>query len=349
MKTARTVVTIFAALFLWSCVTTVNSKRVVTTDRHRGVRYYLPQPFLLVTPKADGLQVQKLMLPDLSAQYALDIQSYMTSYKSSVELENGMLKKVMLDLDNSKIATDVVTAAGEVAKAKVEQIGNTATAEQTKQTQVETQRQKLAMQIELKRQDIAFLEAQQPQNSSAIDQARRELDQLHLKLEFLEKTGNPQLFNVADKTSKPASDYLQQPGAVLYKVVQGRDSVRLVRVNKQPFLSTVAKSSPEGATSQKKPSAYKLGNAPGKIKAGEELRIPITITSEEFKLGSGTLSKGSVVVAKLEPVLDAEKKNIVMTIPQGIAAGSYKAEMTWSAKDNLQPGDPISLSIVVVE
>jgi hypothetical protein len=346
---ARLFATVFAAFLLCSCVTTVNSKRVTATSSQQGVRYYLPQPFLLVTPKADGLSVQKLMLPDLRSQYALDIQSYMSSYKSNVELQNGLLTKVMLDLDNTKIATDSVTAAGDIAKAKLDLMGTEAAAEKTRETLVDTQRQKLALQIELKRQDIAFLEAQQPRDDSAIAQARRELDQMHLKLEFLEKTGNPSLFNVANTGSQKTAAYLQQPGAVLYKVVQGPASVQLVPVNKQSFLYTVAKGPSETATEETKQSPYTLGTAPAGTKSGAEVKIPITIHAEGFDLGSGSLSKGNKVIAALEPALDAARKNIVFTMPAGLSRGSYKAEISWFAKDHAKPKDSISFTLVVGE
>src|SRR5438034_680416 len=114
MITARFAVALLALASVSGCVTTVNSKRVNADRTDRGIRYYLPAPFLLVTPKPDGLDVKKLMLPDLGSQYTLDIQAYMTSYKSDVTVSNGMLQKVMFDVDNTKVASDTIAVASDI-------------------------------------------------------------------------------------------------------------------------------------------------------------------------------------------------------------------------------------------
>ena len=287
------------------------------------------------------------MLPDLGNQYTLDIQAYMTSYKSDVTMSNGMLQKVVFDLDNTKVASDAIAAAGDVTKAKIDQIGAAAATEQSKQQQAQLTRDKLQLQIELKNMEIQQLESQQPVDSSKLQKARADLAVLEDKLRFLNRTGDSAAVSNAPSTaSNKTIAYLEQPGAVLYKVVQGPDSVRLVAVNKQAFLRTVLKSPAGSPTKPKDQSQPVIGPTSGKAKAGAKMELPLKSAPEGFQIGTGSLSQGAKEVGKLKPVL-RDEKTILVPIPENTLPGIYKLEITWSATGNPRPGDPISLSVIV--
>src|SRR5207302_5639328 len=227
----------------------------------------------------------------------------------------GMLQKVMFDVDNTKVASDAIAAAGDVTKAKIDQIGAAAATEQTKQQQAQLARDKLQLQIELKNMEIQQLESQQPVDSSKLQKARSELDNLETKLRFVNRTGDAAaLSNAPSIASNKTIAYLEQPGAVLYKVVQGPDSVRLVAVNKQAFLRTVLKSPAGSPTKPKDQSQPVIGPTSSKAKAGAKLELPLKSAPEGFQIGTGSLSQNAKEIAKLKPTLG--EKTILVPIPE---------------------------------
>lgn len=120
MKRLLSVVFITYTLFALSgCVTWMTSEKA--TDSGRGIRYSLPQPFLLVTPKADGtMLVETVMLPDPQHTYTLRQKSILAAHTLDVSLENGMLTTVTLNGDSSALAKETIGAVGELQKAQLD-------------------------------------------------------------------------------------------------------------------------------------------------------------------------------------------------------------------------------------
>jgi hypothetical protein len=72
MRTAR--ILVLVTLALGGCATFVESERATPTSE--GLRYSLPAPFLMVTPKPDGtLDVTTVNLPDPDNTYTLRTKS----------------------------------------------------------------------------------------------------------------------------------------------------------------------------------------------------------------------------------------------------------------------------------
>ena len=116
-KIKRSCVVAFA-LLLAGC-TQVDVDRV-TTGEERGMRYYLPQPFIVITPKANGtMDVRVDYYPDKSQQYAIDVDSFMASHELRVKVRNGLLTSVDSTSDSAAVAAAFAKSAGEVAEAKI--------------------------------------------------------------------------------------------------------------------------------------------------------------------------------------------------------------------------------------
>lgn len=116
--------TIACAVSISGCVTILESKQVPSdgsTDSVPGIRYSLPQPFLLVTPKSDGtIDVTIEMLPDASRTYAITQKSFVGSHTLNVEVEHGLLKAIDYGSDASQTAAKLVENYGELKKASIE-------------------------------------------------------------------------------------------------------------------------------------------------------------------------------------------------------------------------------------
>ncbi len=118
----RALTVALAALLTLSCTTTVNVERIVPgSEVPPGIPYYLPAPFLKVTPAADGtVTVDIVYLPDPDRQYAVAARTVLAKYKLLVELDDyQLLKKVDLTGSSADVAEQVAKSAGETAKAAI--------------------------------------------------------------------------------------------------------------------------------------------------------------------------------------------------------------------------------------
>lgn len=100
-----------------ACTTIVSS--VPFTGTEKGLRYSLPEPYLLVKPKPDGtLDYQWINLKDSKKEYVLTASSFLSTYKLEANVENSFLKDVSFNGDSSNTASKAATAFGEVAAAR---------------------------------------------------------------------------------------------------------------------------------------------------------------------------------------------------------------------------------------
>src|SRR6185295_1037732 len=104
---------------LHGCVTTVDVEKFTGTQD--GFRYSLPQPYILVTPRADGgIDVQPLVLPDSANEYVARPTSFLSTCKFEISVEKNLLKAVTANQDATAVAAALATDAGAVAKAQLD-------------------------------------------------------------------------------------------------------------------------------------------------------------------------------------------------------------------------------------
>jgi hypothetical protein len=82
-----------------------------------GVRYYLPKPYLQVTPQADGtISVDVIYLPDKTHAYAIDTSSKLSSYTLQVSRdEKGLLTAIEYKASTTAVGQQLAASAGAAA------------------------------------------------------------------------------------------------------------------------------------------------------------------------------------------------------------------------------------------
>jgi len=101
-------------LLLAGCASLTVTK--VTNDNEatvRGIRYYLPKPYLQVVPKADGtVSVTVIYLPDTSHEYAVDTTSWVSSYTFQIARDPfGLLSGIEYKADTTAVGQQLAASA----------------------------------------------------------------------------------------------------------------------------------------------------------------------------------------------------------------------------------------------
>jgi hypothetical protein len=118
----RSLVIATLATLLVGCTTTMNVRKVKDDGKTEGVRYYLPKPYLLVQPAADGtITVSTVFLPDKDQQYAVQTRTTLGKFKLTMNLsDEGFLTEFGWKPDGTELAKAAAEQAGTVAKARID-------------------------------------------------------------------------------------------------------------------------------------------------------------------------------------------------------------------------------------
>jgi len=88
-----------------------------------GIRYHLPQPCLLVSPRRDGgVDVAWKYLPDPRNQYAVEAKSVFAKYKLDIVLADGLLDKVDYNPDATTVPVKGIESAANISKAYLDAV-----------------------------------------------------------------------------------------------------------------------------------------------------------------------------------------------------------------------------------
>ncbi len=118
---------ILLPVLLGSCIARIDVKKINNADingrsRAKGVRYSLPQPFVIGTPGLNGKVSYRVeYLPDPDNEYAVNAWSFMAKHTMKLARSpNGMLTSVDYSKNDTEVATAMVDTAGNLAKAQIE-------------------------------------------------------------------------------------------------------------------------------------------------------------------------------------------------------------------------------------
>jgi hypothetical protein len=165
-------------------------------DKAPGIRYSLPKPFLLVTPSETGdgtFKVEVVHLPDEEQTYAIDAKSGMGKHTLEVEVEKGLLKKILWKKDDTTVPAEVARVAGELAKKELER----KKAEQEEQEakvkeameKVQTLEKELRdkeLELELANVELESLKEAVDDEATATEKQKEELRQARLKVKKIQ-------------------------------------------------------------------------------------------------------------------------------------------------------------------
>lgn len=106
-------------LVLGSCIARIDVKKVdnacgTVPSKAKGVRYSLPQPFIVGKPQGNGkISYSVEYLPDPDNEYAVSAWSFMAKHKMNLQrTSRGFLKSVSYTKDDTAVATSMVDTAG---------------------------------------------------------------------------------------------------------------------------------------------------------------------------------------------------------------------------------------------
>jgi hypothetical protein len=95
-------------------VTPVNTGTNGNDGTVKGVRYYLPKPFIVFAPQADGTVTANVVyMPDKSHEYAIDTKATMSSYGFQASTDPvGLLTAVQYNTDTTAVASQASASVG---------------------------------------------------------------------------------------------------------------------------------------------------------------------------------------------------------------------------------------------
>lgn len=338
---------VYTVLGVASCTTIVTARKASTTKATPGIRYYLPQPFLLMRPTTAGMSHEIVYIPDRDAEYTIDINYLMTSGKPKIMRDVlGMLKSVSFDMDNTAVAKELLNKTGDAGKSAFKASGDQKKADQGVQALV-FNKQAAVRQAELKVKQAtealatAKTDAEKASAQAGVSTAEAALDKARLDLDIV-REGASQGFT-ADQLNlgnasgaeteapKTADQYFRQPGGMLYRIVQTKNSVSLQPVLKQSQILTVF---PNAKKKKEEPQQrFKLTLKESKnIKPGATLLF--NGKSPQISMPKGALLKDAD--GKVVPNFKPEVKmpaggSLTIQLPDTLAkSAKYSIDIVWS-------------------
>jgi len=209
--------TLAASALMVGCANLSVTKVTASNDATvKGIRYYLPKPYLQVAPKADGtISVAVVYLPDTSHEYAVDTTSLASSYTFQIARDPlGLLSGVEYKADTTAVLQQSLASAGATAVQTYNLNAAQAAAQQTQinsaQAAVDTAAANLAAsQAALASDTAAGKTAQLAADNSTVQQ---NLARLQVAQEALKRTQSSS-YNVSSSIS--AATPLTTPGLTM--------------------------------------------------------------------------------------------------------------------------------------
>jgi hypothetical protein len=146
----RTSLALAAALLATGCANVTVNQVKGNDSIVKGLRYYLPKPYLQAVPQADGtISVEVIFLPDKSRAYAIDTTSYMSSYTFQASRdEKGLLTTLEFKANTAAVGQQLASSLGAYAVQAYNMQTAAAVAQQSQinsaQTALDTARANLA-------------------------------------------------------------------------------------------------------------------------------------------------------------------------------------------------------------
>lgn len=225
------------------CMSQVSVTKVTPANRDtvRGQRYFLPQPFLLVSPNdVGGASVEVIHLADPQREYAVETSSFLSKYAFEMKTENGLLKSVNWKPDDTSIPAQFIDSAGNIAKARYEAESASKEKEAEKAEKATEKNSKsqdaaaaAAVEYEAAKAEAEFLRERKAANAASVldtDLAKAEAAEAKAQAKWLALL---EIANGSNAFDAPAASIPEKWGPVLYRIVNTKTSVRLERVKDQ--------------------------------------------------------------------------------------------------------------------
>jgi hypothetical protein len=350
---------IVAAFAIAGCSTSISSTKLTDSRSQTGIRYSLPQPFLMVTPASDGsISVDIVYLPDPTNEYIVTASSFLSSYDLTVATTNGMLKSVGYKQSDADVAAQIAQSAGNLVAAQ--QQAEAKQEQQRTSNIAAVQKSVDEAQAQLDK-DAAILRTLQARGAAtSADYAKVAADQTALKdaknrLNAATASGGISAGNVPSPGFTTARAY----GPMLYRIVATPDGVKLLAAPQEIFkTSAVTTASSTSSTGGASVSGGKFsiknaeGNPPVVHRAGAD-RISLTVLSSAplSKLGPlhldaavGSETKADSFIKRGE-IDSADNKQIRIQLDAGIQDGEYVLSISATTVSGEESANDVSFKI----
>lgn len=334
---------------LTSCISVVKVEKF--TGKEKGVRYSLPVPYLLVTPKSDGTaSYEWVYLPDPENEYAVRTISFMSKYTTDLTLDNNLLKKVTAKSDSTGVAAKMFDAAQSVYSARTAAVADATKKEADKNAAAQKAIADAQLELKQAQGELTVLESNAALGvtNAQLLAAKIKIAQAQAKLEAAMAAARRSLaaMNVSGGDDLESS---QAWGPVLFKVVQTADDVNLVAVNIQQRFDTGLAVAPPTTTptrvfSFSGPSAFERspsGSLLFKVVADASID---SVDAESLTLIQGNLPYKE---SKVTLTLDSDKKTVLVDISPCPPKGNYNMTLPYSTKSGEKPKSTGTISFDV--
>jgi hypothetical protein len=328
-----------AALLLAGCTTIVDVKPYKGVGQG-GIRYSLPEPYLLVKPKADGTATYEwLMLPNQENEYAIETKSFLSTSTLTVTTENGFVRTLKTTATNSEALKKLSTALGDVAaqkeNTKVDAQKAADTAAKADATSYQTKLSDAEKALVAAKIELAGAKAEEEQYNkekdikpetlvgARVNVAKRQavVDELESRLQTLRAAGGAFDAGIA------AAKLKELPGPMLFRLIQKDGFVELRAVALQVNVQTSGTPA-KAATGDKPPGVtLSVGKA---VTQGGATRVEFTSSADIAVTGSTVIdSKTETIKSETKYEKGTDLKSHVLVITPPIAKGKYTAQVNF--------------------
>lgn len=309
-----------------------------------GIRYFLPQPFILVTPHQDGtITVDKLFLPDPDNEYAITASSLLGNYKLDIRRdEQGFLEQVAFQSDSGALARDMTQAAGAIAvqaRNAAASDRQAADKEQTRETQQDSAAREaagqalrgaqLALDIALGKAEVLAQRRKQANPPSNLDAqilaATLAVEEARIRRDAALLANNTVASRLATLPLRADEGRPRAPEPVFFKVDMTPSSVTLAQAFAQR--DHVTWQAPRATALEETftvlPGAQVLRPTDKSPALTATVKADRALTALHFK-GIASVPPGASLPA-LQPVLSLrpDRATLDIELPKGMAAGDY--------------------------
>lgn len=338
-------------------VTDPKNPSEVPAATQKGFRYSMPEPYLLVKPKADGTATYDwVFLPDRNNEYVVSPQSFLATYKMTIATENGFLTSASFDGTANEVASKLASVVGDVnaanktaeatAQKAVEQAGKTkATADETAFNTKLAAAQKAVADAEVTQTSAAtelnFYES--GAGKSAKDEVKLAALLAKQKADAMLTLMRSRLQDVLASSSGAKDDGGAQQGVgkamgpVLFRLVQTANSVSLVQVDIQRVFETSgtpAKATSPSASAAATLTAKKVSKAAGTTVVDFSASAAIEIVNGgvlNLNKGNEAYDKSKVAYKK-----ETEDKQYKVTFSPTLPLGDYTLVVVYDKDKSAQ-------------
>ena len=308
MKNRTGAALLLLSFLLAGCAGTLSVKKV-KDHKTKGLRYHLPQPYLVVWSDKTGLHTKTVILPDESEEYAIRSKTFLTKHKFGISLDRGMLKEIQYYKDSTKLAKALIEQgigggtevglAERVIGNRVTEKANRAKATAAAMTNVRTARVAL-QKAQSAEKATAHLPADNAVRLAAEQKTRDAQIDLNAAIEVLDLTERGEIISGASKAApKPDRKITYTWGPVWYRVVDTGTNVML---------------EPVKFTNGFSQDAFATSHIPAEKKSGASK--PVDKDKVDLQLLGGVKRVGN----SLEMVVGAKQQGVIFTDEPSVKA-----------------------------